>query len=72
MLLNEYFQRETAAGRLYVEDPDRSAHLFYMMVIGGLILRSVNGRISPDDIPHAKQQARLAVRLFLSGVLPRT
>ena len=71
-LLNEYFQRETQAGRLFVEDPYRSAHLFYMMVIGGLVLRSVNGRMSPDDIPHAKEQARLAVRLFLAGTYPRT
>ncbi len=71
-MLNAYFQRETAAGRLHVEDPDRSAHLFYMMVIGGLVLRSVSGRISPADLPLAKQQARQAVRLFLAGALPRT
>jgi len=70
--LSRYLRRETDAGRLYLEDPERSAHLFYMMVIGGVILRSTNGRMSPDDIPRAKQQARLAVRLFVAGALPRS
>ncbi len=70
-LLNQYFTRETQAGRLYIEDPSRAAHQFYMLVIGGVILRSVNGRMSPDDLPAAKENARSAMRLFLSGALPR-
>ncbi|MCD9086773.1 TetR/AcrR family transcriptional regulator [Stenotrophomonas sp. SY1] len=70
-LLSQYFTRETEAGRLYVEDPARAAHQFYMLVIGGVILRSVNGRMSPDDLPVAKENARSAVRLFLSGAMPR-
>lgn len=70
-LLSRYFRRETEAGRLCLEDPERSAHLFYMMVIGGTILRTVNGRMSHEDVCTAKENAALAVRLFLSGTLPR-
>ena len=71
ILLSHYFARETAAGRMYIEDPDQAAHFFYMVVIGGLILRSVNGRMDSSDLPRAQQQARAAVRLFMAGALPR-
>lgn len=72
LLLSQYFTRETEAGRLHVDNPDLAAHHFYMLVIGGVILRSVNGRMSPDDVPVAKERAQAAVRLFLNGALPRT
>lgn len=71
-LLSRYFTRETQAGRLHVEDPERAAHQFYMLVIGGVILRSVNGRMNTEDLPVAMANARSAVRLFLAGTLPRS
>ncbi|MGE8280316.1 MAG: TetR/AcrR family transcriptional regulator [Stenotrophomonas sp.] len=72
ILLSRYFAREHDAGRLDIQNPDLAARHFYMLVIGGVILRSVNGRMSPDDVPLAQEQARSAVRLFLNGTRPRT
>lgn len=69
--LAEYFTREAKAGRLLIEDPTSAADHFYMLVFGGLILRSVNGRISTSDLPQAQMMARSAVRLFLKGTLPQ-
>lgn len=71
VLLSQYFTRETAAGRMYIENPEQAAHFFYMLVIGGLVLRSVNGRVVLSDLPKAQKQARDAVRLFMAGALPR-
>ena len=72
ILLSRYFAREHDAGRLHIEDPDLAARHFYMLVIGGVILRSVNGRMGANDVPLAQEQARSAVKLFLNGALPRT
>lgn len=72
IMLSRYFAREHAAGRLQIEDPDQAARHFYMLVIGGVILRSVNGRIGAKDVPLAQQHARSGVRLFLAGALPRS
>jgi AcrR family transcriptional regulator len=70
-LLSQYFARESQAGRLCIDDSDAAAYDFYMLIIGGLVLRSINGRIDSSDIPQAQQHARVAVRRFLLGTLPR-
>lgn len=71
IMLSRYFAREHDAGRLHIEDPDLSARHFYMLVIGRLVLRSVNGRMGPEDVALGKEQASSAVRLFLNGAMPR-
>lgn len=69
--LSAWFRREQQAGRLALEHPDVAANRFYMMVFGGVILRSVNGQIGAADLPRIQQEAREAVSIFLAGVLPR-
>lgn len=69
--LSAYFEREQQGGRLILEHPPVAANRFYMMVFGGLILRSVNGYVGMADLAMAQQDAREAVSIFLSGVLPR-
>ena len=69
--LRRYFERERDAGRLRVEAPDIAASQFYMMVFGGVILRSINGMLSAADIPEIQAQARQAVAVLLHGLLPR-
>lgn len=71
-LLSRYFTRQTRAGTLYIDDCDRAANDFYMLIIGGLILRSINGRIDASNIPQAQRDACAAVQLFLNGALPRS
>ncbi|MGS1078764.1 TetR/AcrR family transcriptional regulator [Pseudoxanthomonas beigongshangi] len=70
-LLTQYFEREKRSGRLILEHPAIVADRFYMMVFGGVILRSVNGRIGVADRPRVKVEACEAVSIFLEGVLPR-
>lgn len=70
-LLTEYFERERAAGRLRLESPATAADRFYMMVFGGAIMRSVNGRVGTADTPRLQAEAREAVAIFLRGALPR-
>lgn len=69
--LSRYFERERDAGRLQVDAPEIAASQFYMMVFGGVILRSINGMLSPADVPEIQAQARQAVAAFLRGLLPR-
>lgn len=69
--LSQYFERETAAGRLSISHPEVAATAFYMTIFGSLILRSINGVIGPDEIPRAKAHACIAVELFLNGALAR-
>lgn len=69
--LTAYFEREQQLGRLVVEHPGIVANRFYMMVFGGVILRSVNGQIGAADLPRVQLEAREAVSIFLEGVLPR-
>lgn len=71
-LLSEYFARETRAGRLHIEDPDVAADHFYMLVFGGLIIRSINGWVDVTQLPQIQARARSAVRMFLQGTLPRS
>lgn len=70
--LAQYFARQSAAGVLHIENSEHAAHAFYMLTVGGLILRSVNRPIDANDIQQAKQNACRATRLFLAGSLPRT
>ncbi|GGD54754.1 TetR/AcrR family transcriptional regulator [Pseudoxanthomonas indica] len=69
--LSAWFERERVAGRLVLEHASVAANRFYMMVFGGVILRSVNGQIGAADLPRIQQEAREAVSIFLEGVLPR-
>lgn len=69
--LTQYFEREKHSGRLILEHPAVAADRFYMMVFGGVILRSVNGRIGVADRPRVKIETCEAVSIFLGGVLPR-
>ncbi len=69
--LSAYFERERQRGRLILEHAQVAANRFYMMVFGGLIVRTVNGYIGIADLAIAKQEAREAVSIFLAGVLPR-
>lgn len=69
--LADYFRREEQHGRLTPGDPEMAANRFYMMVFGGVILRSVNGYIGLADLPRVKAEAREAVTIFLEGVRPR-
>lgn len=69
--LGEYFAREKQAGRLILDHPGMATNRFYMMVFGGVILRSVNGLIGVADAPRVRLEARDAVSIFLGGVLPR-
>lgn len=69
--LTEYFHREKAAGRLVLDSPAVSADRFYMMVFGGVIIRSVNGNVTAADIDRIQVETREAVKIFLHGVLPR-
>ena len=70
--LTAYFEREQRAGRLVLDLPVNTANRFYMMMFGGVILRSVNGQIGPADLPRIQAEARQAVSIFLEGVLPRS
>lgn len=70
-LLSQYFAREALAGRLHIDDHAAAAKDFYTLILGGLILRSINGRIDASDIPQAQQHARASVYRFLQGTLPR-
>jgi len=69
--LTEYFEREKASGRLVLDSPAVAADRFYMMVFGGIILRSINGVVIGTDIDRMRAQTREAVVIFLRGVLPR-
>lgn len=61
--------RETAAGRLAVDDPETAANLFMAMVVTGPVRVIVAGA----DLPEAEIDKRLhdAVTLFLNGARPR-
>lgn len=62
-------QRETAAGRLAIDEPAKAANVFMSMVVSGPVRFVVSG----NPLPQAEIDARIAfaVRLFLSGARPR-
>lgn len=63
-------RRETAAGRLAVDDPEMTAGLFLTMVVSGPVRLIVSGNaLTHDDITR---RVRAAVRLFLDGTRPRS
>lgn len=70
-MLSEYFEREQRDGRLVLDSPAVAADRFYMMVFGGVIMRTVNGKITPQDKLRVQAETREAVTIFLRGVLPR-
>ena len=70
-LLTEYFEREQRDGRLVLDSPSVAADRFYMMVFGGVIVRTINGKITQQDKLRVQAKTREAVAIFLRGVLPR-
>jgi len=70
-ILSQYFEREHAAGRLSIVDPDSAAQQFRKMIFASIVLHSATGILTPADIPTIQQQARESVQIFLAGVLAR-
>lgn len=67
--LASIFQRETAAGRLAITEPMRSATTFMSMVVSGPVRIIVSGNyLSETEID---ERVSFAVRLFLNGAKPR-
>jgi len=67
--LGELLARETAAGRLAVDEPMLAANLFISMIVTGPIRILTAGiAITPEEIDH---RIRYAVRLFLDGARRR-
>lgn len=69
-VLTEYFEREKRIGSLLIESPTDASSKFYLMIFGGLIMRTVNGRILAEDLPVVQAEVRNAVSIFLHGILP--
>lgn len=67
--LARLLRRETAAGRMAVDDPVMAANLFMSMVVSGPVRFILSGISLPPD--EVDRRVRLAVRLFLNGTLPR-
>ena len=67
--LMQVLERESAAGRLAIEDTERAAVVFMIMVVSGPVRDIVAGNSMPD----AEIDARIAfaTNLFLRGALPR-
>jgi len=70
-ILSQYFEREHAAGRLSIADPDSAAQQFRKMVFAAIVLHSATGMLTPSDTLAIQQQARKSVQIFLDGVLTR-
>jgi len=66
--LSQYFEREKAAGRLHVSDPESAARQFRKMVFATIVLHSSNGTWTANNIDAAQQQARESVQIFLNGI----
>jgi len=62
--------RETAAGRLAIDEPLMAANVFMSMVVSGPVRIIVSGNAIPDA--EIDQRIRFAVRLFLNGARPRS
>lgn len=69
--LTEYFEQETAAGRLIMPLASMAASQFFMMVFGDLVMRISSGQLRNPDPEALRQYAIGAVDLFLYGALPR-
>lgn len=67
--LASLLERETAAGRLAVAEPEKAAVLFMSMVVSAPVRVIVAGQ----DLPEAEidERLRFAVDLFLNGARPR-
>jgi TetR/AcrR family transcriptional regulator, mexJK operon transcriptional repressor len=67
--LASLFARETAAGRLAIEDPEHAAFAFLSLAVSGPVRIVVSGK----RLPEAEIDRRIdfAVRLFLDGARPR-
>lgn len=67
--LSTFFARETAAGRLALDDPAIAANVFMSMVVSGPVRIIVSGNsISKHDIDT---RIAFAIKLFLEGARPR-
>jgi TetR/AcrR family transcriptional repressor of mexJK operon len=67
--LAQLLERETAAGRLAIDQPMLAANVFASMVVSGPVRLIVSGMKLPQD--EIEMRIRFAVRLFLSGARPR-
>ncbi|MET0180529.1 MAG: TetR/AcrR family transcriptional regulator [Novosphingobium sp.] len=67
--LERVLARETAAGRLALDAPDKAAAVFMSMVVGGPVRVIVTGE--PLSRQQIDKRIRYAVRLFLDGARPR-
>jgi AcrR family transcriptional regulator len=70
-ILTDYLENEIACGRLALRVPAVASSQFFMMIFGELIIRVASGNRANPDPASAREQARLAVDLFLHGALPR-
>jgi hypothetical protein len=61
--------RESAAGKLALNDPGMAANAFMSMVVGGPVRSIVLGLAMTHE--EIDQRIRFAVRLFLNGARPR-
>lgn len=62
-------RRETEAGRLAIDEPDRAANVFMSMVVSGPVRIIVAGMPLPAH--EIDSRIAFAVRLFLNGARPR-
>jgi AcrR family transcriptional regulator len=67
--LADFLDRRTAAGDLQVGDANMAAHLFMGMAVSGPVRVILSGTTWPEG--ELDRRVRSAVRLFLSGTLPR-
>lgn len=67
--LARLFERENAAGRLALTDPEKAAELFLGMVVGGPVRAIVLGQ-APERA-ELDERIRFGVRLFLDGARAR-
>jgi TetR/AcrR family transcriptional repressor of mexJK operon len=67
--LADLLERETAAGRLAIREPQRAADVFLSMVVSGPVRTFVLGR--PMSREMMGERISFAVRLFLDGARPR-
>jgi TetR/AcrR family transcriptional regulator, mexJK operon transcriptional repressor len=64
--LARLIRRETAAGKLAVEDPERAAMVFLSMVVCGPLRLIASG--NPPTAEDIEERLQFAIQLFMNGV----
>lgn len=67
--LARHLERETAAGRLAIDEPAKAANVFMSMVVSGPVRNIVSGHPLAEEV--IDERVRYAVGLFLDGARPR-